>query len=263
VYFEYVEGCSKGVEMARIGIITDIHNNAAALKAILEELEKRKCDEIICCGDIIGIGAYPEETVQIMRNLDNLSACVKGNHETFLFGKMPTTFPNEEHMEYGERQYHLWEHERLGEDSVRFLETLSYSQTIEREGRKIYVAHYSMDEQKRYVNYHQNPTEEQLKKMFEGIDADIILYGHDHVGSVMPGDDALKRPWYINCGSLGCPARDKNIARAGILDLEEKIRYESVWIPYDVETVLRDIDLFNFPDKENIKQYFYGVENPQ
>lgn len=23
---------------------------------------------------------------------------------------------------------------------------------------------------------------------------------------------------------------------------------------------LRDIDLFNFPDKENIKQYFYGVD---
>lgn len=48
--------------MTRIGIITDIHNNAVALKAILKELEKRKCDEIICCGDIIGIGAYPEET---------------------------------------------------------------------------------------------------------------------------------------------------------------------------------------------------------
>jgi len=34
--------------MARIGIITDIHNNAAALKLILRELEKRNCDEIIC-----------------------------------------------------------------------------------------------------------------------------------------------------------------------------------------------------------------------
>lgn len=51
-----------GRKMTRIGIITDIHNNAVALKTILKELEKRKCDEIICCGDIIGIGAYPEET---------------------------------------------------------------------------------------------------------------------------------------------------------------------------------------------------------
>jgi len=246
--------------MARIGIITDIHNNAAALKLILRELEKRNCDEIICCGDIIGIGAYPEETVRIMRKLKNLSACVKGNHETFLFGRMPATFPNDEHMEYEERKYHLWEHERLEKDSVKFLSMLPYSQTIEREGRKIYVAHYSMDGQNRYVNYHQNPSKEQVKTMFAGIDADIILYGHDHAGSIMPGDDHIKRPWYINCGSLGCPAKDENIARAGILDIGKEIQYESVRIPYDVEAVLRDIDLFNFPDKENIKQYFYGVD---
>ena len=117
-----------------------------------------------------------------------------------------------------------------------------------------------MDGQNRYVNYHQNPSKEQVKTMFAGIDADIILYGHDHAGSIMPGDDHIKRPGYINCGSLGCPAKDKNIARAGILDIGKEIQYESVRIPYDVEAVLRDIDLFNFPDKENIKQYFYGVD---
>jgi len=162
--------------MARIGIITDIHNNAAALKLILRELEKRNCDEIICCGDIIGIGAYPEETVRIMRKLKNLSACVKGNHETFLFGRMPATFPNDEHMEYEEKKYHLWEHERLEKDSVKFLSMLPYSQTIEREGRKIYVAHYSMDGQNRYVNYHQNPSKEFEEKIAKCLNSGSCLF---------------------------------------------------------------------------------------
>lgn len=45
----------------KIGILTDIHNNAVALKAMLEELKRRGCEKYICCGDIIGIGPYPEE----------------------------------------------------------------------------------------------------------------------------------------------------------------------------------------------------------
>ena len=53
------------------------------------------------CGDIIGIGPYPEETVQYMRKLPNLTA-VKGNHDKHLTDGMPTVVPNEERMDYGE-----------------------------------------------------------------------------------------------------------------------------------------------------------------
>ena len=49
----------------KIGIITDIHSNINALNAVLEKFDKMKVDKIICCGDIIGIGSNPEETVQI------------------------------------------------------------------------------------------------------------------------------------------------------------------------------------------------------
>lgn len=40
----------------KIGIITDIHNNVVALEAILDVFKKNGCSEILCCGDIIGIG---------------------------------------------------------------------------------------------------------------------------------------------------------------------------------------------------------------
>lgn len=47
----------------KIGIITDIHSNIQALNTILNEFERIRVDKIICCGDIIGIGINPEETV--------------------------------------------------------------------------------------------------------------------------------------------------------------------------------------------------------
>lgn len=79
----------------RLGIITDIHNNLPALKTVVEYLEKQRCDKIICCGDIIGIGPYPEETVQFISKLPNLIA-VRGNHDDYLVKGMPTVIPNEE-----------------------------------------------------------------------------------------------------------------------------------------------------------------------
>ena len=55
-----------------LGVITDIHNNLTALRAVVERLRYLECDRIICCGDIIGIGPYPEETVQYMMQIPNL-----------------------------------------------------------------------------------------------------------------------------------------------------------------------------------------------
>ena len=64
----------------KIGIITDVHNNVIALNSMLAVFEEEGCDEIICCGDIIGIGPFPEETVQRIKSLPNIR-CVLGNHE--------------------------------------------------------------------------------------------------------------------------------------------------------------------------------------
>ena len=72
----------------KIGVITDIHSNLPALKAIMERLDELNCDQIVCCGNIIGIGPYPEETVQFMLNIPNLIA-VRGNHEKYLLEGMP------------------------------------------------------------------------------------------------------------------------------------------------------------------------------
>lgn len=49
----------------KLGVITDIHNNLTALIEVVEQLNQMKCDKLICCGDIIGIGPYPEKRFNI------------------------------------------------------------------------------------------------------------------------------------------------------------------------------------------------------
>lgn len=103
----------------KLGIITDIHNNLIALKAVLERFRQMQCDKIICCGDIIGIGPYPEETVQFIMQIPNLIA-VQGNHERYLLEGMPKIYPNKEHMRYEEMKHHKWEHNLLSKKSLHF-----------------------------------------------------------------------------------------------------------------------------------------------
>lgn len=89
----------------KLGIISDIHNNLIALEKVLDCLQKEKCDKIICCGDIIGIGPYPEETVQLMMKTENLIA-VRGNHERYLSEGIDS---NSEEMDENEKNHHLWD----------------------------------------------------------------------------------------------------------------------------------------------------------
>ena len=91
----------------RYGIITDIHNNVTALRAVMKQLEQRNCDRIICCGDMIGIGPDPEESVQEILRIPRLIA-VRGNHESYLLEGMPTECPNEEHMSLEEMETFIY-----------------------------------------------------------------------------------------------------------------------------------------------------------
>lgn len=93
--------------------------------------------------------------------------------------------------------------------------------------------------------------------MFSNIDSDIILYGRDHRGSIVYGNDKI----YINCGSLGCPSTCEGIAQGGILTINnQKTTFKKVFAPYDLQKVLRKIDSIRYPAYEDIKRIFYGVK---
>lgn len=243
----------------KFGIITDIHNNAAALEKVLERLKSENCEKIICCGDIIGIGPYPEKTVQMMTKIPNLIS-VRGNHEGYLFGGLPNEYTDElktdQMMDPSEFEYHKWEHSLLSKSSVEFLSVLPYKQEFTVGNKKISVMHYCMDEKNKYTNYTPNPDEKDIENMFANYDSDIIIYGHDHSRTIKEAGGK----WYINVGSLGCPAAEKRIARAGILEIKGSyVSVKTADIEYDVSKVIDEINRIDFPAAKEIKMFFYGV----
>lgn len=243
----------------KIGIITDIHNNIDALNAVLDKFSSLAVEKVICSGDIIGIGPRPEETIKKIMLLNDYIECVRGNHENYLTNGSPDTVPNDERMSYGEMEHHKWEHEKLSYESRCFINTLPNTKTLKICEKKIYIAHYSINEENKYVNYVKytpKPSLNDLKIMFQNVEADIIIYGHSHTPYINCESDK----WYINSGSLGCPVGTLNSASAGLLNIDgDVIKYQQLNVPYNVNKVIGDIKEMNYPDSENILKYFYGT----
>jgi putative phosphoesterase len=63
----------------RLAVVSDIHSNLHALKAVRESIEREGADMVVCAGDIVGYGAFPNECCGIVRDLARFA--VLGNHE--------------------------------------------------------------------------------------------------------------------------------------------------------------------------------------
>lgn len=239
----------------KLGIITDIHSNIIALNEVLKEFEKIKVDKIICCGDIIGIGPSPEEVVQALMQMSDKLIGVRGNHEKYLLdGLLVNVHDNKRNMSFEEIQNHKWTHSRISEQSKKFLENLPIYKIIEIENKKIFVIHYPMNKKCEYKEHIKNPTFEENKEMFREVNYDIYVYGHTHSVCINNRDNKC----FINVGSLGCPLQS-NIANAGVLDIkDDKINFEQLAIPYNVNKVIKEIKKMKFPFYEGILKIFYG-----
>ena len=229
----------------RIGVITDVHNNVIALQTMLEHFKNCKVDCICCCGDIIGIGPFPDEIVQDMMKIDNLY-CVYGNHEEYFMKK------NYEMMRQEEAMFHKWEHERLSNVSQQWIYHLPKRMDLELNGIRCSIMHYGYENG--FKPMLQNPNGEQLEQLFSNCDSQIVLYGHMHSPSVVKHNER----WFVNVGSLGCPQDSKNIARGGVVTIEDVISVELVEIPYDINQVLNHMEKVNCPAIGTIQSIFYG-----
>ena len=70
----------------RYAIVSDIHANMQAWKAVLQDIACSDIDRIICLGDIVGYGPRPAEVLQsVHARADHL---VLGNHDAVIAGKL-------------------------------------------------------------------------------------------------------------------------------------------------------------------------------
>ena len=207
----------------RYAIITDVHANVFALKAVLKEIDELNVDKIICLGDIVGGGAYPDETVQLIKKRKDI-LCVKGNHDMFATLDLKKLPPVDSRI-----KMFAWQQKVLTKSAKAFLESLPLVLTFEDCGKKIVAFHYPKNERGRFKDLIYLPSDDEVRQLFKGLDGDIFLFGHEHTGSLTE----LDGKYYLNFGTLG-NMLEKDSAHYGILDVsEEKVAYKSIIAHYD------------------------------
>jgi predicted phosphodiesterase len=65
--------------MVRQAIISDIHGNAEALRAVMADIDRQGVDEIVCLGDVVGYGPDPEYCLDLI--MERCKWCICGNHD--------------------------------------------------------------------------------------------------------------------------------------------------------------------------------------
>jgi len=72
----------------KTAVITDIHANLEALRAVLDHAHGQGADDYVCLGDVVGYNADPGACVDELREIPGLR-CLLGNHDAMAVGSGP------------------------------------------------------------------------------------------------------------------------------------------------------------------------------
>ena len=180
-------------EQLKIVVISDIHGNFEALKALPEDY-----DELWVLGDLVNYGPQPAEVVEFVRQ--NASLVVRGNHDdAVVFDRDPRC----------SRAFR-----RAAEETCR------YTASVLSDKQKEYLAdlpHYRWVQRSRWTFYlcHAVPSDplytycaedtERWRKELAVAGTDFLFVGHTHIQFSLPDGEQV----VVNPGSIGQPKMGK------------------------------------------------------
>ena len=191
----------------RYAILSDIHGNFEALKAVLEGLESEHVDAYVCLGDIVGYGPEPAECVREVRRLS--STVIAGNHDLAVCGRVSAQSFN-----VYAREAIGWTRQVLGGEDLEYLGQLPLAQSVD----GMELAHGTLYAPELF-DYLQTSYDAYLS--MEEMKGPVCFVGHSHVPVSFVRDEIIcyrldaevpvdpEGRVIVNVGSVGQP-RDKD-----------------------------------------------------
>jgi len=236
----------------RIGFVSDIHSNRAALDAALAELDSYGIDTLYCMGDIVGYGPEPNYCLEVIR--ERASAVVMGNHDYAVL-----------HLDYAEhfnpyaKAAAQWTAQELTEENLAFLGSLETVQMRD----EVTLVHGSLRNGGNFEEYVQEVP--QAKKSFEELQTKLVFVGHTHYPEIYLFDPESRqarhtglyssgflfleeaRQYFVNIGSTGQP-RDGDARSSCCLYDSEEGTIEIIRVVYDIDDTAQKILVAGLPE---------------
>lgn len=258
--------------MDRIAIISDIHGNLEALKSVLDDIKERNINRIFCLGDIIAKGTHQQECVDLVK--EKCEVIIKGNCDEYFTSDidLSTKTPSEINRI-------TWNKNKLNDETKKYLNNLPYCYEFYMSGRLVRLVHAHPEKIDKFAG-----NIDKIDRLYElflpscntisNEKADVLIYGHIHT----PYVQKIYNRIIINTGSVGNAIdvfrndeKDGNVKNTTVANyliisgnfdsknIDEKISYELVSVPYDIDKELNDNnDNIEFESyKEEIKKGKY------
>lgn len=183
--------------MKQYAIISDIHGNSRALRAVLDDIKLRGIQTIINLGDFFFGALEPEETAGMLR--DNPMLCITGNTDREILEAVAD--PSAKHKPGMDRVV-----ADLSTESINWMRLLPKTTTCD---GVFFVCHGTPESDNEYLLEKVTANgvfvynDEELIAKTDHIAEQVILCGHSHVNRVIwLGNGKI----ILNPGSVGLPA---------------------------------------------------------
>jgi len=218
----------------KVAFISDIHSNIEALSAVMEDIKSQRIEKIICCGDIVGYNANPNECCFTIKSLGIKT--VMGNHD---FAGSSLKDLNK-FNDYAKASLE-WTNKVLKKEYKEFLLKLPKTYKEKIGEFDLFVVHGSPSDPL-YEYVFPQTSDYDLKNFLEKTKSDIIVVGHTHI----PFVKRYGRKLFINCGSVGQPRDSDPRACYCIIDFET-LRVELRKVKYDIDSAAKKVITSGLP----------------
>jgi len=225
-------------------ILSDIHSNREALVAVLNRVRRKRWDKAIILGDVVGYGANPNQTVEMVRAL-RPHVAIRGNHDKVCSGVEDGEMFNRVAL-----QAAVWTRERLTPSNLRWLRSLPEGPVVV--DGAFAVAHGTPIDEDAYIF-----GEIEALNVFRQTAFPLCFFGHSHFPVIFGlSPDAIQTVltmppsfrfrlepgvrYLVNPGSIGQP-RDGN-PHASFAIFDSDTRTVTIHrVPYRVERTQKKI----------------------
>lgn len=238
----------------KYALISDIHGNYPALKAVLRDAEKNDVQKYLFLGDYIEDLPWPNEVVDTIRELKS-AVVIRGNKEDYL---VDIDKQEEGAAKYEQMSPMYWNYSELTPDNLKYLLSLPKNvEVVDDSGEVIRLSHSSPNFYRTprieafhsscyfermnaspftHVEYLQYARESVLGNMeimteLEAFGKGVSAFGHNHLQWHMFLGDTL----HVNPGSCGVPLDFNTDAPYSIIEYTgNRWTVTELRVPYDV-----------------------------
>lgn len=145
--------------MTRLAIITDVHADVHSLRDALAHIDRMGCDRIVCAGDLVDYGLFPDETIRLL--IERAILTIRGNHDRWA-------------VETRKRD-RGW---RLSFEAITWLRRLPLSWSARLDGVRVAVHHGRPGSD--MIGIYGDIPEDDAAALLEVAACDVLVVGHTH-----------------------------------------------------------------------------------